>query len=503
MAAPQRVALGLIVLVVWAAAAGRPAAQSSSAASYVPPPGTAIATGIKHEQDGDVRAGSPGLAGTVVTPIDWADAAGGPGVLDGTLFLPNPLTPNLPTHKLLTSNGHAAVLCRDPNVGGGANPTEGIGFDSTLFQGSPTNNFMIGAGQSPWPWSAGQNVPMRYDLSNCYVHTRRDACGHQWVHFGVEICHSGTDYHWDLELSHAGISLGQTSGIGTPTESDDSGGLFGNGPSGGRTVGDVALAVDRPAGGQAHIDVYRWTEIFPGSFGWVQQAVPVYDCDGSLATTGDQDFDGLPGADPVMYARWIGSGGIPGGYWKHFDDDGATTDDITSATFIECAVDLTAFGVSFDPCATGATALFKTRMGNNFNGTLEDFALAPFKTSRFTNLGHALAGTQGNPTLGGAGCLTGGSTVTLSLTRARPGASTTLLIGASALNAPFKGGILVPNPTLQIFGLVTNPAGALTLSGTHPMGLPSGANIFYQFWIPDPLGPVGFAASNGMAATMP
>ena len=56
---------------------------------------------------------------------------------------------------------------------------------------------------------------------------------------------------------------------------------------------------------------------------------------------------------------------------------------------------------------------------------------------------------------------------------------------------------------LQIFGLVTNPAGALTLNGTHPNGLPSGANIFYQFWIPDPLGPVGFAASNGMAATMP
>jgi len=137
------------------------------------------------------------------------------------------------------------------------------------------------------------------------------------------------------------------------------------------------------------------------------------------------------------------------------------------------------------------------------NSMLKDFALVPFKTSRFTNLGHALTGTQGLPTLGGAGCLTGGSTVTLSLTRARPGASTTLLIGASQLNAPFKGGVMVPNPNLQIFGLVTNPAGALTLSGTHPNGLPSGVNIYYQFWIPDPLGPVGFAASNGMAATLP
>ena len=153
MAARRHVALGLISLVVWAAAAERAATQSSSAASYVPPPGTAIATGLKHEQDGDVRAGSFGVGGTVVTPLDWADAAGGPGLLDGTLFVPNPLTPSLPTNKLLISNGHAALLCRDPNLGSGASPTEGIGFDSTLFQGSPTNSFMIGAMQAPWPWA--------------------------------------------------------------------------------------------------------------------------------------------------------------------------------------------------------------------------------------------------------------------------------------------------------------------------------------------------------------
>jgi hypothetical protein len=497
------IAAGLISIVVCAALAERAAAQTSTLARYVPPPGTAIATGIKVEQDGDVRAGTAGVGGAVTTPLDWANASGGPGVLDGTTFVPNPLTPNLPSHKLLVSTAYTALLCRDPNLGASANPTEGIGFDSTLFQGSPTNGFMIGAGQSPWPWSANQNTPMRYDLTNCYVHTRRDACGHQWVLFGVEIRHSGTDFHWDLELSHAGISLGQTAGIGTPAESDDAGGVVGNGPAGGRTVGDLLLAVDKPIGGQPIINVHRWTEIFPGSFGWVQQTVPTYDCDGSGATTNDQDFDGIPGPDPVLYARSIGGGGIPGGYWKHFAEDGSTTDNIVSSTLMECAADLTGLGVSFDPCATGATALFKTRDGGNFNATLEDFALAPFSVSRFTNLGHSLAGTLGSPGLGGSGCLAGGTTVTLSLIRARPGASTTLLIGASALNAPFKGGVMVPNPNLQIFGLVTNPAGALTLSGTHPNGLPSGANLYYQFWIPDPLGPAGFAASNGMAATLP
>lgn len=476
-------------------------ARAQTAPTFVPPPGTTKAPGIKFEQDGDVRAGSLGLAGTASLPLDWAAADGGPGVIDVTAFTQNPLTPNLPSHKVLVSLSHAALLSRDPNTGNLADPLVGIGEDTTIFQGMPDNTFMIGAGQ--WNWSAGQNIPSRYDLTNCYLHTRKDTCGHVWVIWASEIHQHSTDFHWDLELSHAGISLVQTTGIGTPTESDDSGQVLGNGSAGGRTVGDVIISADMPQGGPANIDVHVWTQVSPGVFQWSGVSPPGFDCDLNPLTTGDQDFDGVPGQDPTVYSAVIAGGGIPGGFWKHFDVDGSTTDNITGSTLVEVAVDLTAIGVSFDPCSTAGTALFKSRQAPNFAGPLRDFSLVPFRVSPWTNMGNGLAGTQGVPLLGGSGCLAPATTAVLSLVKARPSAAATLILGLSAINAPFKGGVMVPNPDFIIPGLITSPAGSITLSNSWPASVPSGLTVFHQYWISDPLGPVGFAASNGAAATKP
>src|SRR5215510_13162745 len=79
------------------------ALRAQNAATFVPPPGTTKAPGIKFEQDGDVRAGTLGLAGTASQALDWAAADGSPGVIDQTSFTQNPLTPSLPSHKLLVS----------------------------------------------------------------------------------------------------------------------------------------------------------------------------------------------------------------------------------------------------------------------------------------------------------------------------------------------------------------------------------------------------------------
>ena len=494
-------AIGLVVSACFLLPSG---ARAQNAATYVPPPGTTKAPGIKFEQDGDVRAGSLGLAGTANLPLDWAAADGGPGVIDLTTFIPNPLTPNQPTHKLILSLTHAALLSRDPNAGGGADPLVGIGADSTLFQGgSPQNGQMIGAGQSPWNWSAAQSVPARYDLTNCYLHTRKDSCGHVWLLWGSEIRQFSNDFHWDLELNHAGISLVQTGGIGTLTEGDDSGQLVGNGSQGGRTVGDVIISADAPQGGPADMSVHVWTELSPGFFDWLVVLPPGFDCDGNPLTTGDQDFDGVAGQDTTVYGRVVFGGGIPGGFWKHFDSDGATTDNITGSTLVESAVDLTALGVSFDPCSTAGTAVFKSRTSSSFNGALKDFSLVPFRTSPWTNVGNGLAGTQGVPLLGGSGCLAPATTAVLSLVQARPGAAASLILGLSAINAPFKGGVMVPNPDFIITGLVTSPAGSITLSNSWPASVPSGLTVFHQYWISDPVGPAGFAASNGAAATKP
>jgi len=119
------------------------------------------------------------------------------------------------------------------------------------------------------------------------------------------------------------------------------------------------------------------------------------------------------------------------------------------------------------------------------------------------DLGAALAGTHGAPVLTPDGTLAPGSPVTLALGNALENSSFTLIVGISALDAPFKGGTLVPFPSVLIFGLPTGPAGALTLQGTWPGGLPSNVAFYFQEWIADPAGPAGLAATNAVKAVTP
>jgi hypothetical protein len=121
----------------------------------------------------------------------------------------------------------------------------------------------------------------------------------------------------------------------------------------------------------------------------------------------------------------------------------------------------------------------------------------------WTDLGHALAGSAGEPHLAGTGTLIASQALTLTLTNALPSSSATLIVGLSSLNAPFKGGVIVPHPDVLIFGLPTGPAGTLPLTAHWPGGLPPSFTIYFQYWIVDAAGPVGLSASNGLGATTP
>jgi hypothetical protein len=121
----------------------------------------------------------------------------------------------------------------------------------------------------------------------------------------------------------------------------------------------------------------------------------------------------------------------------------------------------------------------------------------------WTDLGHALAGSAGLPHLAGTGTLIANSAVTFTLTNALPNSSATLIVGLIAINAPFKGGVLVPKPDVLIFGLPTGPAGTLPLTSHWPGGLPHNFTISFQYWIVDAAGPVGLSASNGLGAKTP
>jgi hypothetical protein len=122
--------------------------------------------------------------------------------------------------------------------------------------------------------------------------------------------------------------------------------------------------------------------------------------------------------------------------------------------------------------------------------------------SPWSDLGHALAGALGAPTLTGTGTLAPASPLALRLEYARPNTTALFFVGASAVNLPLAGGILVPAPDVM-FALATDATGAIPLLTTWPPFVPSGAAIHMQYWIVDPEGPQGFAASNALRLIAP
>jgi len=152
----------------------------------------------------------------------------------------------------------------------------------------------------------------------------------------------------------------------------------------------------------------------------------------------------------------------------------------------------------------GGQALFA---GGDFTNTVDsgDGFLAkwgcPAASAPWTDLGQALAGQSGAPTLEGTGSLLPNSQAYLLLMGANPGAPAFFIASSTAANMPFKGGILVPSPTSAVV-LVVDDAGQIALPVRVPVALPSGSTFYMQYWIQDPGGPQGFSASNGLLATL-
>jgi hypothetical protein len=120
------------------------------------------------------------------------------------------------------------------------------------------------------------------------------------------------------------------------------------------------------------------------------------------------------------------------------------------------------------------------------------------------DLGHGLAGAAGVPVLTASGTLAGGSFVTLDLHGALHDAPAWYVFSFCFLNAPLKGGTLVPDPSLGVITpLTVGPLGTIGLFTTWPHGVPSGVAVYNQYWIQDGVGPKGFSASNALKLTTP
>jgi hypothetical protein len=121
----------------------------------------------------------------------------------------------------------------------------------------------------------------------------------------------------------------------------------------------------------------------------------------------------------------------------------------------------------------------------------------------WVNLGFALAGTAGLPQLAGTGSLLPASAGSLSLTSARPAALSFLFVALAGNPTPFKGGQLVPVPSVMELPFVTSGAGAVTLPFVWPVGLPSGLEVFFQYAIQDAAAIKGVALSNALKGMTP
>jgi hypothetical protein len=90
--------------------------------------------------------------------------------------------------------------------------------------------------------------------------------------------------------------------------------------------------------------------------------------------------------------------------------------------------------------------------------------------------------------------------VTLAITHPQPFALAQLVIGFGQANVPFKGGTMVPVPTV-LLPLPTNAQGLFLIKTDWPPGVPPGTPLALQAWMVDAAGPAGFAATNGVAST--
>ena len=122
--------------------------------------------------------------------------------------------------------------------------------------------------------------------------------------------------------------------------------------------------------------------------------------------------------------------------------------------------------------------------------------------SAFRDLGFALGGTNGLPTLAGIGTLEPLSTTTAVIGNGRPGALSFLVMGFSRIDAKFAGGAFVPAPD-AFLNCVLDGDGGFVFQDTWPGEALSGDTFYFQAWILDPAGPRNFAATNALEAIVP
>ncbi|MFT7463933.1 MAG: hypothetical protein ACI9EF_002281 [Pseudohongiellaceae bacterium] len=136
-----------------------------------------------------------------------------------------------------------------------------------------------------------------------------------------------------------------------------------------------------------------------------------------------------------------------------------------------------------------------------FTVILAPLAWADPPGNAWIDLGNGLAGTHGAPVLSGTGPFVASTTLTLTLDGALAQSTAFWVVGFGRIDAPFKGGVMVPIADIVLplatLGTPGTPA-TLSLQGLVPTGVPHGTKLFVQCWVADGAAPLGFSASNSL-----
>jgi len=154
--------------------------------------------------------------------------------------------------------------------------------------------------------------------------------------------------------------------------------------------------------------------------------------------------------------------------------------------------------------------------GNQLVFTSNATNLGPVKTSApsqfdaffrdsgpWKDLGSALGGVAGAPSLIGSGVLLPGSPTALNLGRAAALAPAVLFVTAASSPVPFKGGVMLAVPALVALPLGTSAAGEIPLPFAWPAGIPGGTQLVFQYAIHDAAAVQGVSLTNAERATAP
>ena len=243
-----------------------------------------------------------------------------------------------------------------------------------------------------------------------------------------------------------------------------------------------------------------WGTLLGGAAADNVHAIDIDDS-GAVVVTGQTsslDFPVTPGAFDVTH-----SGGLADPFMSIFTNEGTT---LGYSSFLGPSTSFAAaYGVDVELVGPGEVVVGGKAVSpahpvtpGAYDETPNDIFIAHLSVDlTWADLGQGLAGSAGIPMLAGSGELSGGSLVTVQASRALALSTAWFVLGLAKLQAPFKGGTLVPSPDLYA-PVPVNGTGQASVSFTWPVGIPAGLPTYYQVWVVDPSGPKGFAASNGL-----